>query len=469
MAGQQREHGPGAQRHHGGAQGRPPQAAEEIHLPVEAAVHGDHIQHHDQRVAVQCAHRRAADAHVGVAHHQVVGDDLQRAAAQERPDGDALPAVGLQDAVGGHHQAHEDAGDAQHRQVIGGGLRRFRHGRIQKVQDRPGQHRQSRPHGKGQQRRDPQRRGSQPCGGVFVAAGTGLGNGGDQGHRQRINERGRQHEQRHAEGVLTVQLRGGVGGQSQRALQGAQHQRLVQQRHQAHAAAGQRNGDPDPQQLPRRVSPALRNAAAASAAAAPQCPQQKQQSQHRAAGNAGNGPGGAGLRRRPAMQQKGAQAQPDHQLAGGFHDLADGGGGHVPHALGIPPDGGDKTHAQHRGGQHPDHACRGAVVQQPGDGFREKEHHRGKDKAGDAQQQQRRVKDPPGLPGSSQRTRPCHQPRGGQRQSGGGQHQQQVIDVVGGIEVGHAPAVQQISQRDLVQGAQHLGNGHRAGQNGRAA
>ena len=377
--------------------------------------------------------------------------------------------MGLQDAVGGHHQAHEDAGDAQHRQVIGGGLRRFRHRRIQQVQDRPGQYRQSRPHGEGQQRRDPQRRGGQPCGGVFVVAGAGLGNGGNQGHRQRINERGRQYEQRHAEGILAVQLRGGIGGQPQRALQGAQHQRLIQQRHQAHAAAGQRNGDPDPQQLPRRVPPALRDITSGSAAVVPQRPQQEQQSQHGAAGDAGNGPGGSGFRRRAPLQQKGAQAQSDDQLAGGFDDLAAGGGSHVPQPLSISPDGGGETHAQHRGGQHPDHACRGAVVQQPGDGFREKEHHRGKHQTGDAQQQQCRVKDPPGLPALSQRARPCHQPRGGQRQPGGGQHQQQVIDVVGGIEVGHAPAVQQIPQRDLVQGAQHLGNGHRAGQNGRAA
>ena len=35
--------------------------------------------------------------------------------------------------------------------------------------------------------------------------------------------------------------------------------------------------------------------------------------------------------------------------------------------------------------------------------------------------------------------------------------------------MGHALAVQQVAQRDLVQGAQHLGHGHRARQNGRAA
>ena len=49
------------------------------------------------------------------------------------------------------------------------------------------------------------------------------------------------------------------------------------------------------------------------------------------------------------------------------------------------------------------------------------------------------------------------------------QHQQQVIDVVGGVEVGHALTVQQVAQWDLVQRPQHLGDGHSAGQNGRAA
>ena len=56
---------------------------------------GDHVQHHDQGVAVQRAYRRAANAHVRIAHHQVIGDDLQRAACQQRPDGDILLAVGL--------------------------------------------------------------------------------------------------------------------------------------------------------------------------------------------------------------------------------------------------------------------------------------------------------------------------------------------------------------------------------------
>ena len=296
----------------------------------------------------------------------------------------------------------------------------------------------------------------------------GLRDGGDQRHRQRIDERRRQHEQRHAEGVLAVQLRGGLCRQAQPGLQGAQHQRLIQQRHQAHGAARHRDGHADPQQLPQRVPYRLQRPAALSGTAA-QRPQQEQQAQRRAAGNARDGSGGAGLRGGSPAQQKGAQSQTHRQLAGGFDDLADGGGGHVSQPLGIAPDGGGETHAQHRRRQHPDRRCRHGVVERSGHGFWQQEHQRRKHQSHDAQQRQRAAKDAPGLTVAAHGLRLCHQPRGRQRQPRRGQHQQQVIDVVGGVEVGHALTVQQVAQWDLVQRPQHLGDGHSAGQNGRAA
>ena len=73
---------------------------------------------------------------------------------------------------------------------------------------------------------------------------------------------------------------------------------------------------------------------------------------------------------------------------------------------------------------------------------------------------------PPVYPAQSLRL--GHQPGKGQGQSGGGHHQQQVIDVIGGVEIVHALLVQQVPQRDLVQGADGLGNKHGDRQQGGA-
>ena len=111
--------GPGRQRHHRrqknglGKQGDIPRTLR--HQPCD----GCQVDDRDQRVAVQCAHRCAPNARGGIAHHQVVGDDLQYAAAESGDHRQQRVTVGLQDAVGGHHQAYEHTGQAQERQVIG--------------------------------------------------------------------------------------------------------------------------------------------------------------------------------------------------------------------------------------------------------------------------------------------------------------------------------------------------------------
>ena len=73
---------------------------------------------------------------------------------------------------------------------------------------------------------------------------------------------------------------------------------------------------------------------------------------------------------------------------------------------------------------------------------------------------------PPVYPAQSLRL--GHQPGKSQRKPGGGHHQQQVIDVIGGVEIVHALLVQQVPQRDLVQGADGLGNKHGDRQQGGA-
>ena len=62
-----------------------------------------------------------------------------------------------------------------------------------------------------------------------------------------------------------------------------------------------------------------------------------------------------------------------------------------------------------------------------------------------------------------------HHAAQGHRQSRCRQHQQQTVNVVRGVEMRHALPVQQVPQRDLVQGTQQLCHRHSPGQNGRAA
>ena len=146
------------------------------------------------------------------------------------------------------------------------------------------------------------------------------------------------------------------------------------------------------------------------AGAAVQRPQQEQKAQRRAAGDARDGAGCAGLRRGAAAEQEPAQSQSHHQLAGGFDDLADGGGGHVAQPLGIAPDGGGQAHAQHRRGQHPDGGSRHGIVECVCHGLRQAEHQRRKQQAHTAQQRQRAAEYLPGLVVAAQCLRACHQP-----------------------------------------------------------
>ena len=60
------------------------------------------------------------DVDVRIAHQDVVHDHLDHTAGNDGEDGDALPAVSLQDGVGQDHQADEDEGDAQHLQMGAG-------------------------------------------------------------------------------------------------------------------------------------------------------------------------------------------------------------------------------------------------------------------------------------------------------------------------------------------------------------
>ena len=57
----------------------------------------------------------------------------------------------------------------------------------------------------------------------------------------------------------------------------------------------------------------------------------------------------------------------------------------------------------------------------------------------------------------------------GQRQSGSGNGQKQVVDVVGNGEMGLALVADDVAQGNLINGADDFHNGHSGGQNGGAA
>ena len=94
---------------------------------------GQQIQPRNDGVAQQRPDGRAVDGDGRVRHQQVVSGNFHPPAGKQGDDRDALLAVGLQDACRGDHQAHKHRGDAQNAQVVGGGLRRLGHRRVQQV------------------------------------------------------------------------------------------------------------------------------------------------------------------------------------------------------------------------------------------------------------------------------------------------------------------------------------------------
>lgn len=199
------------------------------------------------------------------------------------------------------------------------------------------------------------------------------------------------------------------------------------------------------------------------------CPHgQGQQGQNHPRRDPGDGSSGGYMGGVPLPQQPPGKTQAHHQLAGGFDDLAGGGGPHIAHALGIAPDHRHQTHAQHRRRQHPDGVLRPGVVHPPGQVTGQEEHQAAAEKPQQQKQPEGHGDDAPPPVYPAQSLRLGHQPGKGQRKPGGGHHQQQVIDVIGGVEIVHALLVQQVPQRDLVQGADGLGNKHGDRQQGGA-
>ena len=74
--------------------------------------HHDQIQHRDDNIAEDGAHRGALNVDLRVPHQEEVGHHLHDAPDEHGADGDLGQTVGLQDGVGQEHDAHEHRGDA---------------------------------------------------------------------------------------------------------------------------------------------------------------------------------------------------------------------------------------------------------------------------------------------------------------------------------------------------------------------
>ena len=196
---------------------------------------------------------------------------------------------------------------------------------------------------------------------------------------------------------------------------------------------------------------------------------QEQHGHRRARCDAHDGAGGAELRGLADVQHVPGQRQADAQLQQSFQHLADGGGGHVPLALGIAPHTGQQAHAEHRRGQGLDGGGRQGVVQEPGQGVRPKEHQHGAHQAQAEEQPDGGGEDLPLLVFQPLGVGLAGHPGDGQGEARRGEGQQEVVDLVGRVEIGLPGAAQNVAQGDLVGSADELDDDHGGRQDGGAA
>ena len=191
--------------------------------------------------------------------------------------------------------------------------------------------------------------------------------------------------------------------------------------------------------------------------------------QHGADGNAQNGTCSADLHAKAHRDPIPCKAQTHQQLEDGLNDLAGGGRHHVLAALGVPTECGHDAYTHHgntqrtngphgKGVVHHRCQCIGAEQHQARthctDGGEETQCH---------SQQSAALVVAAQRPGFGSQLAQC------QRQTCRGQGQQKAVDLIGGIEVGHALRSQHIAQRDLIKGADDLHHKHSCGQCGHAA
>ena len=379
-------------------------------------------------------------------------------------------AVGLQDGVGQGHDADEDAGDAQHPQMgarRGGGSLLCG---VQRQQNGPGQHAEAHTRRDRQNSDEPESGGDDAVGALMVFSRHRRRREGNEAHGDGVHEGRRQVDEVHAEGVLAVQGGRGVRQQLRDGAQPTQDDLAVDEGDDAHGRVAEGDGDADGQHLFHQRPGALRHVQGFRAVpVGEQVEDQEEHGQHGAHGDAQNGAGGADLHTVAQPQEIPGQGQSDGQLAQGLQHLGDGGGLHVPLALGIAPHAGQQTHAEYGGSQGLDGPVGQRVVHKACQLRRAEEHEQRQHQAQGEEQPDGGAEQLPLLILPAQGVGLAGQLGDGQGQAGGGDGQQQVIDVVRHREVGLALVADDVAQGDLIHRADELHDDHGGGQNRGAA
>ena len=186
-------------------------------------------------------------------------------------------------------------------------------------------------------------------------------------------------------------------------------------------------------------------------------------------GDAQNGTCRGNIQPHAQLQEVPGQRQAQKQLAQRLQDLRHGGGRHVPLALGIAPHAGQQTHAEHRGRQ----GLNGPVAQ----GLIHKVRQLGSAEVHEqCTYQTQRKEQPDG--GAENLPLLIFPPLGvsltgelgdGQRQTGGGDGQQHVIDIVGNVEIRLPLAADDVAEGNLIDSTDDLHDGDSRRQNGGTA
>ena len=162
---------------------------------------------------------------------------------------------------------------------------------------------------------------------------------------------------------------------------------------------------------------------------------------------------------------KAKQAEAQHQLAQGFNDLADCGGGHILLPLEVSPEGADNTHKQYGRGQCGDGVDCIRVTHQIGQLRRKNQHGAGAYHTDGQKQAQTDLIDLLHLLAAAQRVGLGDHPADRNGQTGRGDHQQYIINAVGDVKVPEPFGADDPVHGDLVEGTNELYQNGAEGQN----
>ena len=337
--------------------------------------------------------------------------------------------------------------------------------------------------GQGQQGQDAEGGVHRAAGAPLIPLGQGRRRKGDEAHGDGVDEGGHHVQHIHGVGVLALQGGGGDLGEPQAGLQAAQDDLGVDHGDDAHGAVAESNGHADGQDPPQEVAAApghiVRGGIVPVAEEVEDQEDHGEDGAHRHAEDGAGGhilhavtAGGGELGGVPGLlglfQDVPGERQAHAQLAQGLQHLGDRGGAHVPLALGVAPHTGEEAHAEDRRGQGPDGSRRHGVALEVREALGPEEHQAGADEPqreeepdGGAEDLALLILPAPGVGLAGELG-------DGQGQARGGDGEKDVVDLVGGLEVGLAHVPQDVVEGQLIERADDLHHRHGSGQDGRA-